>query len=413
MLSEIERGTDPNLSVAAEEEISLLDFLIVIARNLRLIVTVAFSFAVVATIVVLLLHDRYTATTTILPPQNNSTGTSMMAQLASAGSIVALGAGSLGLKNPNDLQIALLKSRTVEDAMLDRFHLQLLYHSKHRSDARKRLEAAVDIASGSEKGSKDELIRISVTDPDPQRAADMANGYVDEFRKFSSTLAVTEASQRRLFFEQQLVQAKDNLANAEEELEKTQQKTGLIQLDSQYRALIESVAQLSAQIAAKEVQIRAMRTFAAGQNPELESAEQELAALQEEQNKLGASSNGASNALLIHKGVMPESGVDYVRRLRDVKYFETIFDLLARQLEAAKIDEARQGATIQIVDRAVVPDHHSSPKRTFIVVGATVLGVILGLSWAFVAEGLARLSKDRVTRSQLERLKQLISFRSN
>jgi uncharacterized protein involved in exopolysaccharide biosynthesis len=327
-----------------------------------------------------------------------------MSQLGNLGSVASLAGGSLGLKNPNDLQVAMLKSRTVEDAMLDRFHLVELFKVKQRSDARKQLEKVVEI----ENGAKDGLIRISVTDRNPQRAAEMANGYVEEFKRLSANLAVTEASQRRLFFEQQLVQAKDNLANAEEDLKKTGQKTGLIQLDSQTRATIELVAELRGEIAAKEVQINVMRSFATGENPELQLAEQQLAGLRSQAEKMGAASEGASNAL-IPKGGMQEAGIEYIRKLRDVKYFETIFDLLARQYEIAKVDEARQGATVQVVDRAIVPDRRSSPKRTLIVLGAAVLGLFLGVVWAFAREGLTRLSNNPVEHERLELLKESIS----
>jgi tyrosine-protein kinase Etk/Wzc len=407
VLSEAERVSEQTLTAPAEEEISLLDLLIVIGRRRRRIFQIAFGIVLLAVIVSLFLPFRYTATTSILPPQQNaSSGSALLAQLGTLSSVASLagggGGGGLGLKNPNDLQVAMLKSRTVEDAMVDRFQLIELFHSKRKSEARKELEHVVDIDSG----SKDGLIRISVTDRDPRRAADMANGYVEEFKKFSATLAVTEASQRRVFFEQQLLQAKDNLANAEEELKKTEQKTGLIQLDSQARAVIESVAQLRAQIAAKEVQIRAMRSFATGENPELEIAEQELAGLQAQQQKMGA--DDASNELLIPKGNLQQTGLEYVRKLRDVKYFETIFELLARQYEIAKVDEARQGATVQIVDKAIVPDHRSSPQRTLIVLGAVAFGLFVGVIWAFVAEGLNRLSNNPAERSRLEELKGLM-----
>jgi len=298
----------------------------------------------------------------------------------------------------------MLKSRTVEDAMLDRFHLIDLYKSKRRSDARKKFESFVDIDSG----SKDGLIRISITDGDPRRAADIANGYVQEFKRFSATLAVTEASQRRLFFEQQLSQAKDNLARAEEELKKTELKTGLIQLDSQARATIELIADLRAQIAAKEVQISSMRSFATGENPDLQMAERELEGLKSQEEKMGAASEDASNALL-PKGNMQEAGLEYIQRLRDVKYFETIFDLLARQYEVAKVDEARQGATVQVVDLALVPDGRSSPHRTLIVLGTFVFGLFLGVAWAFTKVSLTRFSDDPAKQPRLEVLKALIS----
>jgi uncharacterized protein involved in exopolysaccharide biosynthesis len=405
VLSPPERDVESVSAVPAEEEISLLDILIVIVQYRRLILKIAAYTVVGAVIVSLLLPIRYTATTSILPPQQTSSaGSALMAQLGNLSSVASLAGGSLGLKNPNDLQVAMLKSRTVEDSMLDRFHLVQLFDVKQRSDARKKLENVVDIDSG----AKDGLIRISVTDKNPQRAAEMANGYVEEFKRLSAGLAVTEASQRRLFFEQQLAQAKDNLANAEENLKRTGQKTGLIQLDSQMRATIELVAELRGEIAAKEVQINGMRSFATGENPELQLAEQQLAGLRSQAEKMGAASEDASNALIPRGGVQ-EAGIEYIRKLRDVKYFETIFDLLARQYEIAKVDEARQGATVQVVDRAIVPDRRSSPRRTLIVLGAAVLGLFLGLAWAFAREGMLRLSNNPAEHSRLELLKESIS----
>jgi tyrosine-protein kinase Etk/Wzc len=408
ILNETERGTE-SVAPATTEEISLLDLSIVIIRNRWLIGKIVLVAAVTGLITSLLLPTRYTASTAILPPQQGgSAGSALLSQLGSLGSVASLATGSLGLKNPNDLQVAMLKSRTVEDAMVDRFHLMNLYNKKRRSDTRKKFEDFVGI----DNGAKDGLIRISVTDRDPQRAAEMANGYVEEFKKLSATLAVTEASQRRLFFEQQLSQAKDNLANAEEELKKTGQKTGLIQLDSQTRAAIELIADLRGQIAAKEVQISAMRSFATGENPDLQMAEQQLTGLKAQEEKMGATTEGGSNAL-IPKGNMQESGIEYVRKLRDVKYFETIFDLLARQYEVAKVDEARQGAVVQVVDRAIVPDRRSSPQRLLIVLGATIFGLFLGLTWAFAAEGLTRLSNNPAEHSRLEALKELISHQKD
>jgi uncharacterized protein involved in exopolysaccharide biosynthesis len=370
-----------------------------------MIAWITLAIVVAAAGISLLLPNRYTATATVLPPQQNSSiGASMMSQLGNLSGVASLAAGGLGLKNPNDLQVAILQSQTVEDAMVDRFHLQALFHAKLRSTARKRLESMVAIDSG----AKDGLIRISVTDASPRRAADMANAYVEEYKKFSATLAVSEASQRRLFFEQQLSRAKDDLANAEEDLKKTEQQTGLIQLDSQTQAVIQSVAQLHAQIAAKEVQIRAMRSFATGENPELQVAEQELAGLQAQEQKMGADTGGSLNALEIPKGQLQASSLVYVRKLRDVKYYQTIFDLLARQYEAAKIDEAREGALIQVVDPATVPDNHSSPKRTVMVLGAAVVGVFLGVVWSLVAEAYKRLSMNPAEKERLDTLRSLL-----
>lgn len=381
----------------AGADISLLDLLIVLARRWRGLLAGTAGAAALAAIISFLLPNRFTATTMILPPQQNtSSAVALLGQLGGANPLASLAGNSLGLKNPNDLQVAMLKSRTVEDAMIDRFNLMDLYREKRKSDARKAFEKVTEI----ENGLKDGLIRISVTDKDPKRAAEMANAYVDEYKKLSATIAVTEASQRRLFFEQQLVQAKENLADAEEALKRTQQKTGLIQLDGQARAVIESVAQLRGKVAAKEVQIRAMRQFAAEQNPDLQLAEQELAGLQTEVARMGAGSGSSSGDFLMPKGSVPQAGLDYVRRLRDMKYNETIFELLAKQFEIAKIDEARQGSVVQLVDKAIPPDKHSSPQRLLIVVCSTIGGFALAVFWVLFSEALRFARKDPRQREQ-------------
>jgi tyrosine-protein kinase Etk/Wzc len=245
-----------------------------------------------------------------------------------------------------------------------------------------------------EAGAKDGLLHISVEDHDARRAAELANGYVDQFRNLSQHLAISEASQRRLFFQQELEQAKDNLANAEEAMEQTEQKTGVIQPDSQERALIDSAASLRAQITAREVQIQGMQTYATGENSELIQAQQELAGLRAELAKLGGSENTAGNEFMIPKGLVPKTGMEYIRRLRDVKYYETIFDILARQFEVAKLDEAKEGSVIQVVDPAITPDRRSFPRRGLIVIAATVAGVFIGIFIALFQAGFQRMKDD-------------------
>lgn len=384
-----------------EDEISLLDLLIVLVERKRTILWITASFAILAIVVSLLLPVRYTATAILLPPQQNSSLSAQLAtQLGNLGGVGALAGSSLGLKNPNDLYVGMLKSRTVEDAMVQHFELMREYHKRYPSDARKAFEnrATVD-GSG-----KDGLIHISVEDRDPRRAADLANGYVDQFRDLSQHLAIGEAGQRRLFFEQQLKQANQNLADAEESLKETEQKSGLIQLDSQTRALIESAAALRAQITAREVQIQGMQTYAAGENAQLVEAQRELEGLRAQLAKLGGSSDNP-DGINVSKGQMTEAGAEYAGRLRDVKYYETIFEILARQFELAKLDEAKEGALIQVVDPAIPPDRKSFPKRTFIVVGATAIGFLVGILFAFLQAGYQYMKKNTETRAKLAQLR--------
>jgi uncharacterized protein involved in exopolysaccharide biosynthesis len=390
-----------------DDEISLLDLLIVLAERKRIILWVTATFAVIAIAVSLMLPPSYTAIVVLLPPQQGSSmGNAIASQLGNLGGMAALAGGGLGLKSPNDTIVAELKSRTVEEAMVQRFGLMQEYHQRLLSDTRKVFEKHTTI-DGS---GKDGLLHISVEDRDPNRAAELANGYVDQFRKMSEHLAITEASQRRLFFEQQLEQAKDNLANAEEALKLTQQKTGLIQLDSQARALIESAASLRAQIAAKEVQIESMRTFATGENAQLIQAQQELDGLRTQLAKLGGSEN-IDAGLMVPKGQVPEAGLEYVRKLRDVKYYETIFDILARQFEIAKLDEAKQGALIQVVDTAIPPDRRSFPKRGMIVIGATAAGFFAGIIVALVLALYENMNRKSEQAVKFVRLREALSLK--
>ena len=392
-----------------DDEISLLDLLIVLAERKRTIFLVTAVFAVLALVVSLLLPVRYTATVTLLPPQQNSSmGAALASQLGNLGGMAALAGGGLGLKNPNDMYVAMFKSHTVEDAMVQHFGLMQEYQAKYLSDARKAFEhhATVD-GSG-----KDGLIHISVEDHDPRRAAALANGYVDQFRNLSEHLAITEAGQRRLFFQQQLEQAKDNLANAEEALKETEQKTGLIQINSQARALIEAAASLRAQITAKEVQIQAMQTYATGQNSQLVQAQQELDSLRAQLVKLGGSEE-SGGGLIVPKGQVPAASLEYVRKMRDVQYYETIFDILARQFELAKLDEAKEGALIQVVDPATPPDKKSFPKRGLIVIAAAFVGFFAGVFWVFWQAALQRMRDDPETSSKLALLRRAFSLRAH
>jgi len=385
-----------------DKEISLLDLLIVIAERKQTIFFTAVACAVIAALVSLILPNRFTAKSTLLPPQQNTSMSSVLGQLGNLGGMASLGLG----KNPNDLYVGMLKSRTVEDAMVEHFGLMQEYHARNLTQARNALEANTTIDGN----GKDGLLRLSVEAGTPARAAQLTNGYVDQFRYFSQHMAVTEASQRRLFFEQQLEQAKDNLANAEEALKVTEQKTGLIQLDSQTHALIESAVSLRAQIAAKEVQIQSLRTYATGENAQLVQAQQELDELKAQLAKLGGTNAGSDTAgLIVPRGQVPQAGLEYVRKFRDVKYYETIFDILARQFEMAKLDEAKEGGPIQVVDVAVPPDVHSSPKRTIMVIAAFILGCFLGVTWVLLQSGLEHAEQNPENATKIARLRLLLA----
>jgi tyrosine-protein kinase Etk/Wzc len=389
----------------AESEVSVLDLLVVLASHKRFILRFVLGAAVLAVVVAILMQDRYEGKVVLLPPQQNSSmASTLLGQLGgmgALGSLASLAGGGLSIKNPSDMYVALLTSRTVEDAMIQRFGLMAEYHKKRLSDTRKELENRTTAVAG----TKDGLIRITVEDHDPKRAADLANGYVEEFRKLSATLAITEAARRRLFFEQQLRESKDNLTDAEEAMRRTQQSTGVLQIDSQARALIESAAVLRAQVAAKQVQIQSMRSFAAEDNPALVLAKQELAALQKQLEQVAGSQPDTGSDINLSKGRVTGAGLEYLRRLRDLKYHETVYELLAKEFEIAKLDEAREGSIVQVVDPAVTPDKKSSPHRTLIVIGAVIFAFLVAGVWVLLRESWNRSLEIPENRARLEAIK--------
>jgi uncharacterized protein involved in exopolysaccharide biosynthesis len=391
-----------------EAEVSVLDILVLLLERKRFIVRFVVGVAVLAAIVSLLLPVQYEAKIVLLPPaQNSSIGSSLLGQLGgigALGSLASLAGGSLGIKNPADMYVSLLTSRTVEDAMIQRFGLMQEYHVKKMSEARKAFEHRTSAVAG----SKDGLIRLTVEDHDPKRAAELANGYVEEFRRLSASLAITEAARRRLFFERQVEQAKQSLTAAEDAMAKTQQSTGVLQIDSQARALIESAAVLRAQVVAKEVQIEGMRSFATDDNPNLVLAKQQLAALQAQLERVAGSQSDAGSDINLSKGRVTGSGMEYLRRYRDLKYQETVFELLAKEYEVAKLDEAREGSIVQVVDPAVPPDTKSSPHRTLIVLGATILAFFVAVFWVWLGKNLDSAFELPENRQRLRTIKALL-----
>ncbi len=390
-----------------ESEVSVLDIVVLLLERKRFIFRFVLGAAVLAAIVSLLLPVQYEAKIALLPPaQNSSIGSSLLGQLGSIGalgSLASLAGGSLGIKNPADMYVSLLQSRTVEDAMIQRFGLMQEYHVKKMSEARKAFEHHTTAVAG----TKDGLIRLTVEDHDPKRAAELANGYVEEFRRLSASLAITEAARRRLFFQQQVDQAKQSLTAAEDAMTKTQQSTGVLQIDSQARALIESAAVLRAQVVAKEVQIEAMRSFATDDNPNLVLAKQQLAALQAQLERVAGSQSDTGSDINLSKGRVTGEGMEYLRRYRDLKYQETVFELLAKEYEVAKLDEAREGSIVQVVDPAVPPDTKSSPHRTLIVLGATILAFFIAVFWVWLRRNLDNAFELPENRQRLRTIKAL------
>jgi tyrosine-protein kinase Etk/Wzc len=361
---------------------SLLDLLRLLARHKRLLIALPAVATLLATGTVFLLPKWYTATAKIMPPQQNQS--SAFAILGQLGGLAGgLTSQALGLKNPGDIYVAMLRSRTVADALIYRFSLTKLYDEELVVDARKELARNTSITVG-----REGVITIDVEDTDPERAADLANAYIEALHDLNVELAVSEAGQRRLFFEGQLKKAKDDLTKAEFSLATYTQQSGVVNPQGQIGITVAAAASLRAQITAREIQLAAMRSFATEINPEIKRIQQELSGLRTELAKMEKDTNLAKGDVLLPMGKASEAGIEYLRRYRDMKYFETLYEVLAKQYEIARIDEARDATLIQVLDRALPPERKSKPKRLLIIVLSAILSLLAAIFIALVADAL-------------------------
>jgi uncharacterized protein involved in exopolysaccharide biosynthesis len=291
--------------IPPEDEINLIDLLIVLAKNKKMILGVTLVAAMLSVVYALMSPNIYTATAKILPPQSSQSSSVNSVMLAQLGGLAGGIGGALGLKDPNSLYIAMMKSRTITEKIVQRFDLKSVYETETVTETIKVLDKQSTITSG-----KDGIISVEIDDKDPKRTADMANAYVDELNNLMKTLAISEASQRRQFFETQMKPSKDRLTNAEVTLDRT-----------------------------------------------------------------------------------PSTSLHYLEALRNMKFEESIYQVLVKQYEVAKLDEAKNAPLIQIMDKAIVPEKKSKPKRSIIVILATVIAFVFAMIFAFVREAMQRAAE--------------------
>ena len=365
-----------------EDEISLLDLAITIKENIKLLVLAPIAAGVVALGGSFLIPPTFTASTSFLQPQQQQGAAAAMLQ--GLGALGGLAGAASGLKNPADQYVAFIKSRTVQDALVKRFALQKRYEAELHEDALRALEGAARISAG-----KDGLIKVEVDDREPAFAAQLANAHVEELRKLLGRLAVTEAQQRRVFYEQQLEQTKAKLTAAQSALQRSGINEGALRAEPKMAA--EAYAGLKAAVTASQVRLQSMRSYLTEQSPEFRLAQSELGALQSQLSKAESASTAAADD-------------DYIVKYRDFKYQETLFEMFAKQFELAKLDEARDGAVIQVVDVAQTPERKSKPKKAMIAVLTTLATGFLLLLFVFVRQAWRNGLQDEATAQKLKQL---------
>lgn len=356
----------------------LIDLVIILARSKRLLVGLPLAVAILAILASLALPDMYKASTKLLPPKQAESGAAAM--LAQLGGMGGLAAGMAGLKSPNEVYIGMLNSRTVADRLLARFKLKEHYGLASTEKARTMLAENTQITVG-----KDGLITIEVEDGNRQLVAPLANAYVDELLNLTKVLAVSEAGQRRMFYEQQLEQAKRNLVAAEVKLKGSLDTRGVISVDGQSRAIVETVSRLRAQVSAKEIQLGSMQAFVTENNPQYRRVREELLSLRAELSRL---ENGRPAA---QDGDAAPQGLENIQTLRDVKYYQMLYELLAKQYEAARLDEAKEASVVQVLDPALEPERKFKPKRVLIGAVAALVALLAAIAIVFLREAKQRM----------------------
>jgi uncharacterized protein involved in exopolysaccharide biosynthesis len=374
------------VAVSDKDDSGFLGFLLQLAHRKKLIAVVTGASTAIGIACAFLLPVRYLATTRIMTPQQTQSSAAMlMNQLANSGAnaLATMAAGSgLSIRNPNDLYIGLLRSRPIADSIIQQFGLQALYHARDMTVAREKL--ATNTAVESEKSG---FLAVSVTDDDKQRAAAIANAYTEQLRILTKTLAVSEASRRRLFYEDQLKRSKDDLLAAKLNVQKIGRQKGVVELDAQSRGLINGLTQLRAMAAAKQVELKTLKSYSTEQNPEVQLTQTQLESLEAEIARLEQSNHTASPSGLGLQD-LAGAGMDYLSAAHELQYRQTLFDLLVRQYDAARLDEAKEAAVIQIIETAKPPDQRASPHRASIAITFALLGFLAACSYQFVVNFL-------------------------
>ncbi len=374
-----------------EDEINLLDYLRVLVKR-KLLVGIIVGIALVGSIIYsLTLPPIYASTASIFPPQQEGGMSGIASQLP--GGLGALAGGFLGVSTPVDQWLAILKSEAVKDAIIKRFDLMKVLKAKTMDDAMKAVGGMIKVSK-----AKEGIISITVEDEDPQRAAAMANAIVEELDRINKGIVTTSGRRMRVFVEERLKGAKNELTASEEAIKGFQEKNRALKLDDQSRAVIEAMGTVKGHLMAKEVELQTLLSYATPSNPQAEILNTQVKELRERLRELEEGKTNpdhpSSKDIFIPTAKIPNLSLQYVRLLRDAKVQQTLYELLTQQYEMARIQEAKDTPTVQVLDEAKVPERRIKPKRRQIVMIATITAAFFGVFIAFFMEYISRTKRE-------------------
>jgi len=372
-----------NPEIDADDEIRILDLLTALGQEKWVVLGLTFATTLVGVVISLVLPPIFSSTALVMPAQQGGggAGAAALAQLAQTTGLGALG-GIAGGKSTDQLYVAMMRSQTIQDALIDKHELRKKWQTRSIEDARQRLTTVVAVAVEKQSG----LIKITAEDPDPVFAATLANSHVEELQKMLDRVATTEARQRRLFYEVQIAKTQTNLAEADMRYRQAQASSGIQVASLLAETALRTSTELRSKITALEIQLQASSQFLTANNPDTQRAASELAALRARLKQLEQGSGQA---------VTNPTQQATVQAFRELKVQEAKLDAIVRQLEIAKIDEAKEGVPVQIVDQALPAERKSSPKRANIVVISATLGLFMGLLLAALRASFRNFQRDQ------------------
>jgi len=392
-----------------EPDINLLDLLIALGQEKWTLTVVTFLAAITGVVVSLITPATYVSRTSIMPSQQSGGGGGGLASLGSLAGLGGLGALSniaTGIKSSDEMYIALMRSQSLQNSLIDQLKLKERYGSRTMEDARIALTNNTIILADKKSG----LLLIQAQDKDPDFAAQLANAQVKELYIILNRLAVTEAQQRRVYYEQQILKTQAKIPQLEFEFKVAQKSSGL-----EVASLLAEAGTLPGQIAAKELQLQVLSRFVTQQNPELKKLAVEISALRSqmaryELNKSEPNSNEPKN----NGKAIDVAGGNFIQKATQayntLKIQESLLDGLVKQLELAKVDEAKEGPAIQVVDEAKPPEMRSKPERKKLVLAYTVTGFIIGFILAALRAFMRQVNSTPEGHQRFSQLKRAWGF---
>lgn len=372
-----------------DEEINLLDYFRVVNKYKRLIIILCVGSVLITMIVSLLMPKMYESTVSILSPEETSS--TQIPLSANPGIQEAMSVFGMGQRS-SAILVAILNSRSMTDTVIKKFKLLQIYKTDLIEDARKRLKSLTNISIS----KKNELISITVQDTNPNRSADIANFYVTNLDLMSRKLALSRAKQSRLFIEKRLIQTEESLKKTEEKLMEFKTQHKLVAISEQAKTSIDAAAQLESEITALEVQLKVLESYATSAYPEVAKTKLRIKELKRKLDKMeyGKETKGE---LHIPFSKTPKLELELTRLLRELKVQEAVFELLTQQYEQAKISEAKDTPTVQILDKAIPSNKKCKPKIKLNMAIAGILSLFIGIFLSFFLEYIKRIKEEATT----------------